>query len=148
MTEQQKFDGFTDEERDAMKAHAKELKTAARRGSKASAADGEADLLESIAKMPAEDAAIATRLHAIVKEVAPSLTPKTWYGQPAYANPAGKVVCFFQSRAKFKTRYCTLGFNEAAQLDDGDMWATAFALEALSPAVERKIADLVKRAAG
>jgi uncharacterized protein YdhG (YjbR/CyaY superfamily) len=137
------YEGFTTEERAAMKERAKELKKSSRRSS---AADGEADLLASIAEMPADDRVMAERIHAIVKENAPSLTPRTWYGQPAYAK-AGKVVCFFQSRAKFKTRYATLGFNEEANLDDGAMWPTAFALTSLSKADEKRIAELVKRAA-
>jgi uncharacterized protein YdhG (YjbR/CyaY superfamily) len=138
------YDGFTEEERAAMKERAKELKTKAKRSGKA---NDESDLLEKIAEMPEADRAIAERIHAIVRENAPDLTPTTWYGQPAYSKN-GKVVCFFQSSAKFKIRYCTLGFNEQANLDDGTMWATAFALTALSEADEKRVADLVRRAAG
>lgn len=137
-----KYDGFTDEERDAMKEHAKELKTAARRGS---ASDTESEVLAKIAEMPDADRALAERIHAVVKANAPALTPKLWYGQPAYAKN-GKVVCFFQAASKFKTRYATLGFNEAANLDDGTMWPTAFALTALSAADEARIGALVKQA--
>ncbi|WP_460518122.1 iron chaperone [Flindersiella endophytica] len=137
------YDGFTEEERAAMKERAKELKTKAKRSGKA---NGEAELLEKIAEMPDEDRVIAERIHAIVQENAPDLTPTTWYGQPAYSLD-GKVVCFFQSSAKFKTRYCTLGFNERANLDEGTMWATAFALTDLSPADEARVAELVRKAA-
>lgn len=133
---------FSAEERDAMKERAKELKAAA----KGKAAEDE--VLAKIAEMPADQRAIATRIHEIVREVAPQLAPKTWYGQPAYANADGQVVCFFQSADKFKTRYCTLGFNEAAQLDDGGMWATAFAIVELDDAAEQRVAELVRRAAG
>jgi uncharacterized protein YdhG (YjbR/CyaY superfamily) len=140
------YEGFTEDERAAMKEHAKEMKKAASRGPRASKADGEQDLLEKIAEMPEADRVIAERIHAIVKASAPDLTSKTWYGQPAYAK-AGKIVCFFQSAAKFKTRYATLGFNEAANLDEGTMWPTSFALTALTAADEKKIAELVKRAA-
>lgn len=137
------YEGFTAEERAAMKARAKELKTSRR----ASAADGEADLLASIAEMPESDRVMAERIHAIVKDHAPSLTPRTWYGQPAYSKN-GKVVCFFQSKAKFNARYATLGFNDPASLDEGTMWPTAFALTALGANEEKRIAELVKRAAG
>jgi uncharacterized protein YdhG (YjbR/CyaY superfamily) len=137
--------GFTAEERAAMRERAKEAKAETRRGSGGKKADGESDLLAKIAEMPDDDRAIATRLHEIVKANAPDLEPKTWYGQPAYAKD-GKVVCFFQSRAKFGTRYATLGFNEAARLDDGAMWPTAFALIELTAAVETKITALVKKA--
>ncbi|MCV0403873.1 MAG: DUF1801 domain-containing protein [Chloroflexi bacterium] len=133
-------EGWTDEERAAMKEHAKELKKAA--GKKG---DGEADVLEKIAEMPDSDRAMAERIHAIVKESAPELTSRTWYGMPAYAKD-GKVVCFFQSAAKFKARYATLGFNDAANLDDGAMWPTAFALTKLTRADEKRIAELVKKA--
>ncbi|MFC7451319.1 iron chaperone [Rhodococcus daqingensis] len=139
--------GFTDEERAAMKEHAQELKTAARRGSRAAKADGEADVLEKIAAMADSDRVMAERIHAIVKANAPDLSPKTWYGMPAYAK-AGKVVCFFQSAEKFKARYATLGFNDTANLDDGTMWPTAFALTTLTAADEKRIGELVKRAAG
>ena len=128
-----------------MKERANELKAESRRGKKNK--DGEADLLAKVAEMGKADRVIAERLHAIVKEKAPSLTPKTWYGMPAYAKD-DKVVCFFQSAGKFKTRYATLGFAEAATLDDGNMWPTAFAVTELTPAEEKKIAALVKKAAG
>ncbi|MCK2214540.1 DUF1801 domain-containing protein [Actinomadura sp. ATCC 31491] len=137
------FDGFSEEERAAMKEHAQELKKAARRGGKA---DGEQDVLEKIAEMEGSDREMAERVHAIVTSVAPHLTPKLWYGQPAYARN-GKIVCFFQPARKFKTRYATLGFNDAANLDDGDMWATAFALKGLSEQDAERIAALVKQAA-
>jgi uncharacterized protein YdhG (YjbR/CyaY superfamily) len=132
------YDGFTAEERDAMKERAKELKSA--RGK-----DGEADALEKIAEMPEQDRVIAARIHALVKEHAPELTAKTWYGSPAYAKD-GKIVCFFQSRDKFKYRYATLGFNDAATLDDGAMWPTAFAITELTASVEKQIAALLKKA--
>ena len=141
-----KFDGFTDDERAAMKEYAQELKTAARRGSKASKADGEADVLAKIAEMTGSDRALAERIHAIVEASAPELSPKTWYGMPAYAKD-GKIVCFFQSAAKFKARYATLGFNDPANLDDGTMWPTAFALTKLTAADEARIGALVKQAA-
>jgi uncharacterized protein YdhG (YjbR/CyaY superfamily) len=134
-------EGWTDEERAAMKEHAAELKKAA--GKKG---DGEADILEKIAEMPDEDRVMAERIHAIVKEAAPELTSRTWYGMPAYAKD-GKVVCFFQAAAKFKARYATFGFNDAASLDDGAMWATSFALTELTAADEKRIAELVKKAA-
>ena len=134
--------GFTAEEKAAMKERARELKA------EKSKADGEADVLAAIAKMPEPDRAMATRLHAIVKASAPALAPKTWYGMPAYANADGKVVCFFQAASKFGARYATFGFNDAAKLDDGAMWPTAFALKSLAAADERKIAALVKQAAG
>lgn len=138
-------EGFTEEERAAMKERAQELKAAARRGSRAGAADGEQDVLAKIAEMPEPDRAMAERLHAIVKATAPSLSPRTWYGMPAYALD-GKVVCFFQSAQKFKTRYATFGFSDTARLDDGDMWPTGFALARLTDAEERRIAALVKKA--
>ncbi|MEZ0072424.1 iron chaperone [Planotetraspora sp. GP83] len=141
-----KFDGFTDEERAAMKEHAQELKTAARRGSRATKADGERDVLAKIAEMAEADRVIAERLHAIIKASAPALSPKLWYGMPAYAKD-GKVVCFFQSAEKFKARYATLGFNDPANLDDGTMWPTAFALTELTADDEARIGTLVKQAA-
>ena len=137
--------GFTDEERAAMKERVQELKAEGRRGSKKGKADGESDVLAKIAEMPEPDRAMATRLHEIVKASAPDLSPRTWYGMPAYAKD-GKVVCFFQSARKFKSRYATFGFSDAAQLDDGAMWPTAFALASLSAAEEARIAALVKRA--
>src|SRR6476660_4746489 len=139
--------GFTDEERAAMRERAQELKAAARRGPRAGKADGESDVLAKIAEMPEPDRVMAERIHAIVKAAAPALTPRTWYGMPAYALD-GKVVCFFQSAQKFKTRYATLGFNEAAKLDDGAMWPTAFALTKLTTKEEVQIRTLVQKAVG
>ena len=123
------------------------MKAAARRGSRADKADGESDVLAKIAEMPESDRAMAERLHAIVKASAPALSPKTWYGMPAYALD-GKVVCFFQSAAKFGARYATFGFNDTAKLDDGTMWPTSFALKKLTAADEKKIVALVKKAVG
>jgi uncharacterized protein YdhG (YjbR/CyaY superfamily) len=137
--------GFTDEERDAMRERAQELKAAARRGPSAGKADAENAVLEKIAAMPAPDRAIGERLHAIIKASAPVLSPKLWYGMPAYAKD-GKVVCFFQSAQKFKTRYATLGFSDRANLDEGAMWPTAFALTELTAAEEARIVALVKKA--
>jgi uncharacterized protein YdhG (YjbR/CyaY superfamily) len=137
--------GFTGEERAAMKEHARGLKAAARRGPRAGKADGESELLAKIAEMTEPDRAMAGRLHALIKASAPTLAPRTWYGMPAYAKD-GKVVCFFQSGQKFKTRYATLGFSDAANLDDGAMWATAFALTELTAAEEARIGALVKKA--
>jgi len=136
-------EGWTDEERAAMKEHGRELKAAAR--SSKDRADGESDVLGKIAEMPEPDRAMAERLHAIIKAGAPSLSPRTWYGMPAYAKD-GKVVCFFQSAQKFKTRYGTFGFSDAANLDEGAMWPTAFALKELTAADEARIGELVKRA--
>jgi uncharacterized protein YdhG (YjbR/CyaY superfamily) len=135
------FKGFTDEERVAMKERAQELKAAARAGK----ADGESDVLAKIAEMPEPDRAMADRLHAIIRASAPVLSPKTWYGMPAYARD-GNVVCFFQSAQKFKTRYATFGFSDKANLDEGAIWPTAFALTELTPAEEARIAALVKKA--
>jgi uncharacterized protein YdhG (YjbR/CyaY superfamily) len=138
--------GFTDEERAAMKERALELKAEARRGTQASKkADGESDVLAKIAEMQGSDQAMAKRLHAIVKASAPALSPRTWYGMPAYAKD-GKVVCFFQSAQKFKSRYATFGFSDAANLDEGAMWPTSFALKKLTAAEEAKIGALVKKA--
>ena len=137
--------GFTDEERAAMKERAQELKAAARRGPRAAKADGESDVLAKIAEMAEPDRSMAERLHALVKASAPALSPRTWYGMPAYAKD-GKVVCFFQSAQKFKSRYATLGFSDTANLDEGDMWPTAFALKELTAAEEARIAALVKKA--
>jgi uncharacterized protein YdhG (YjbR/CyaY superfamily) len=134
---------FTDEERAAMRERAREQKAAARRG--ANAADGESDVLAKIAEMPEDDRVMAERIHALVKTTAPILTPRTWYGMPAYAKD-GTVVCFFQSAHKFKSRYATFGFNQKANLDEGNMWPTAFALKKLTRADEAKIRALVKRA--
>ena len=138
-------EGFTDEERAAMKERAREVKTAARRGPRADTADGERDVLAKIAEMPEPDRVMAGRIHAIVMASAPSLSPRTWYGMPAYARD-GKVVCFFQSAQKFKTRYATLGFSDEANLDEGAMWPTAFALAELTAADEARIGALVKKA--
>ncbi|HSK93090.1 MAG TPA: DUF1801 domain-containing protein [Candidatus Angelobacter sp.] len=137
--------GWTDEERAAMKEHAEELKRAKKRGGKASKADGESDVLEKIAEMPDADRAMAERIHSIVKEAAPDLAPRTWYGMPAYAKD-GKVVCFFTAASKFNERYASFGFNAAANLDEGSMWPTAWALTRLSKADEKEIARLVKKA--
>ncbi|GAA2399434.1 hypothetical protein Cme02nite_08330 [Catellatospora methionotrophica] len=140
----EKYDGFTEEERGAMKDRAGELKAAARRP-RGAKADEESAVLEKIAEMGDADRAIAERLHAIIKENAPDLTARLWYGMPAYARD-GKVLCFFQNAQKFKTRYCTLGFNDVASLDDGTMWPTAYALTKLTAADETRIAALVKKA--
>jgi uncharacterized protein YdhG (YjbR/CyaY superfamily) len=140
------YDGFTDEERAAMKERAQELKSGARRG-RGAKADGESDVLAKIVEMPEADRGMAERLHALIKECAPGLTPKTWYGMPAYAKD-GKVVCFFQAADKFNARYATFGFNDTAHLDDGTMWPTAFALTRLTAADEKVIATLVRKAAG
>ncbi len=139
--------GFTDEERAAMKERAQELKAAGRRGPRAAKADGEHDVLAKIAEMLEPDRSMAERLHAIVKASAPALSPRTWYGMPAYALD-GRVVCFFQSAQKFKSRYATFGFSDAANLDEGNMWPTAFALVNLTAAEEARIGALVKRAIG
>jgi hypothetical protein len=138
--------GFSADERAAMKEHAAELKAAAKRG-KATAADGEADVLGKIAEMSDSDRAMAERIHAVVMEAAPQLEPKTWYGMPAYAK-GGKLVCFFQPAAKFKSRYATFGFESGASLDEGNLWPTAYALTKLTAAEEAQIAALVKKAAG
>jgi uncharacterized protein YdhG (YjbR/CyaY superfamily) len=140
-----KSKGFTDEERAAMKERAQELKAEARRGPRADKSDGESAVLAKIAEMPEPDRAMAKRLHAIIKASAPALSPKTWYGMPAYAKD-GKVVCFFQSAHRFKSRYATVGFNDAANLDEGAMWPTSFALTELTAAEEAKIGALVKKA--
>ena len=132
---------WTDEERAAMTEHAKEMK-AAKRGGKT---DGEADILAKIAAMPKADRVMAERFHALVKETAPDLTPRTWYGMPAYSKD-GKLICFFQAADKFKARYATFGFEENAKLDDGSMWPTSWALTKLTPDVEKKIAALIKKA--
>ena len=139
--------GFTDEERAAMRERAQELKAAARRGPRADTADGESDVLAKIAEMPQPDRAMAERLHAVVEASAPALSPRTWYGMPAYAKD-GSVVCFFQSAQKFKTRYATFGFSDKANLDEGAMWPTAFALKELTATGEARIVALVKKAVG
>jgi uncharacterized protein YdhG (YjbR/CyaY superfamily) len=134
-----KKEGFTAEEKAAMKARARELKAHE---------DGESAVRDAIAAMSPKDRTIAKRLHELIKGAAPDLTPKTWYGMPAYANKDGKVVCFFRDAGKFKDRYATFGFNDAAKLDDGSMWPTAFALTELTAADEKKIGALVKKAVG
>ena len=138
--------GFTDAERSAIKERSQELKVESRRGQQGAKKDGESDLLAKIAEMPEPDRAMAERVHEIVRTSAPDLSPKTWYGMPAYAKE-GKVVCFFQSADKFKARYATFGFNDTANLDEGAMWPTAFALKELTAAAEAEIAALVKKAA-
>ena len=138
--------GFSDDERAAMRERVAEQKAEARRGPGAGNADGEKDVLAKIAEMPEPDRAMAKRIHAIVKASAPALSPKTWYGMPAYAKD-GKVICFFQSARKFKSRYATFGFSDEARLDAGDMWPTAFALKHLTAAEESRIGALVKKAA-
>jgi uncharacterized protein YdhG (YjbR/CyaY superfamily) len=140
---QKTYEGFTAEERDAMKERAKELKATARKGAKA--ADEEAAVLEKIAELEGTDRAIAERLHAIVKANAPDLTPRLWYGMPAYAKD-GKVLCFFTPASKFKERYATFGFNGQANLDEGSMWPTSFALTKLTAADAAKLGALVKKA--
>ena len=134
------FKGFTDEERAAMRERVQELR--------ADNADGERAVLAKIAEMPEPDRAMGERLHAIIKASAPTLSPKTWYGMPAYANKDGRVVCYFQTAHKFNSRYATFGFNDAAHLDEGAMWPTSFALKQLTAAEEARIAALVKKAVG
>ena len=136
--------GFSDEEKAAMKARAKELKAEER--IRKNRAEGEKAVQEAIAAMAEPDRTMATRVHEIITTNAPDLMPKTWYGMPAYANADGKAICFFQSAQKFKSRYSTLGFNDSANLDEGDMWPTAYAVSKLTPTVEAKIAALVKKA--
>ena len=136
---------FTDEERAAIQERAREVKSAARRGSRADKADGERDVLAKIAEMPESDRTMAERIHAIIKASAPALSPKLWYGMPSYAKD-GKVVCFFQAADKFKSRYATFGFNDDANLDEGTMWPTSFALTELTAADEARIGALVKKA--
>ena len=133
--------GFTKEERAAMRERAKELKAEERK------ADGESALLAKIAEMEGSDRVLAEKIHELVKANAPDLLPKTWYGMPAYADEYGKVVCFFKCAEKFDSRYATFGFNDAANLDEGAMWATSFALTELTPAEEKKLSGLVKKAA-
>lgn len=142
---ERKSKGFSGEERAAMRERARELEAEARRGPRAEKADGESDVLAKIAEMPEPDRSMAKRLHAIIKACAPGLSPRTWYGMPAYAKE-GKVVCFFQGARKFKSRYATLGFSDEANLDEGAMWPTAFALRELTAADEARIGALVKRA--
>ena len=142
--EMKKSDGFSAEEKAAMKERAKELKAETRANKKK--AEGEKDLLEKIAEMPEPDQSLASRIHEIVTESAPDLWPKTWYGMPAYANKDGKIICFFQAAKKFNSRYATFGFQQDANLDDGNMWPTSFALIKLTNAEEAKIKALVKKA--
>jgi uncharacterized protein YdhG (YjbR/CyaY superfamily) len=139
MSTAKKKESFSAEERAAMRARAKELKAAA---------DGESAVRDALAEMSKDDRAIGERIHAIVREAAPDLLPKTWYGMPAYANKEGKVVCFFRNAEKFKERYAMLGFNDSANIDDGSMWPVAFALTELTAADEAKIRKLVKKAVG
>ena len=143
----EKFDGFTAEEREAMKERAKELKAAARRGSRGKKADEEGAVLAKIAEMPESDRVMAERIHAVVTAAAPVLAPKLWYGMPAYARD-GKVVCFFQAADKFKSRYATFGFNDTARLDEGTMWPTSFALTELTADDEARVDALVRKAVG
>ncbi|MCX4959243.1 iron chaperone [Streptomyces virginiae] len=144
---EEQADGFTDAERDAIKQRAQELRATGRRGSRAAKPDPEVEVLAKIAEMEDADRVLAERLHAIIRAAAPDLSPKLWYGMPAYAK-AGKVLCFFQSAQKFKTRYATLGFSDPANLDEGTMWPTSYALTKLTPADETLIAELIERAAG
>jgi uncharacterized protein YdhG (YjbR/CyaY superfamily) len=137
-------DGFSAQERAAIKERAAELRAEGKKGSKK--ADGLQAVLDSIAEMAPEDRALAERVHVTVTATAPELLPKTWYGMPAYANADGKVVCFFQDSGKFNYRYSTLGFQDTANLDDGDLWPVAYALEAWSPLVEKKVVELVRAA--
>jgi uncharacterized protein YdhG (YjbR/CyaY superfamily) len=139
------FEGFTGEERAAMRQRGQELKAAARRGPRAGKADGESDVLAKIAEMAEPDRVMAERLHAVITASAPALSPRTWYGMPAYAKD-GKVVCFFQSAQKFNTRYATFGFSDVANLDEGAMWPVTFALTELTTASEARIGALVKKA--
>src|SRR2546427_5469720 len=140
-----KFTGFMDEERAAMKERVQELKTSADRGPRADKADGESAVLAKIAEMREPDRAMAKRIHAIIKASAPALSPRTWYGMPAYAKD-GEVLCFFQPAQKFKTRYSTLGFSDAANLDEGAMWPVVFALKELKATEEARISALVRKA--
>ena len=141
--ETQKSKGFTAEEKAAMKERAKELKAEARANK--NKAEGESDVLAKIAELQGTDRAMARRIHEIIKASAPALSPKTWYGMPAYANKDGKVVCFFTAASKFNSRYATFGFNDDAKLDEGAMWPTSFALKELTAAEEKKISALVKK---
>src|SRR2546423_6118587 len=142
---QRSYEGFTDDERSAMKERAKELKAGARRGSRAAKADGESEVLAKIAEMPEADRVLGERLHAVITASAPDLSPRLWYGMPAYARD-GKIVCHFQCAQKFNSRYATLGFSDQANLDEGAMWPTAFALTELTAADEARIGALVKKA--
>jgi uncharacterized protein YdhG (YjbR/CyaY superfamily) len=140
------FQGFTEEERAAMKDRAQELKAAARRGSRANKADGEREVLAKIAEMREPDRVLAERLHTLIKASVPALSPRLWYGMPAYAKD-GKLICFFQTAEKFKARYATLGFSDNANLDEGSMWPTSFALTELTAVDVARIEELLKRAA-
>lgn len=139
---------FSNEEREAMREHVREMKATRRRGNPPDKTELENQVLEKIAQMPSADRVIAERIHAIVMANASSLSPKLWYGMPAYANEDGQVVCFFQNAQKFKTRYATLGFSDKARLDEGSMWATSFAVKGLTASDEARIGALVKRAVG
>ena len=141
---------WTDEERAAMQESARERKTASKRSPEEERAAGLQDLQDSLAKMPADDRAMGERIHEIVSDAAPTLVPRTWYGMPAYATEGkdGKTIAFFKAKSKFRVRYSTFGFQPDAKLDDGDMWATEFAVINLTPAVEGRIAELIKKAAG
>ena len=139
--------GFTDEERAAMREHAREVRMARRRSPKDAEANGEADVISAIASMPEPDRILAGKVHALIREHAPSLVPRTWYGMPAYSKD-GNVMCFFQGAYKFKARYATLGFSDKADLDDGTMWPVAYALKELNPSDEETLAALVKKALG
>ncbi|HET7243387.1 MAG TPA: DUF1801 domain-containing protein [Streptosporangiaceae bacterium] len=139
------YEGFTEEERDAMKQRAQELKAAGRRGSRADKADGTSEVLAKIAEMQEPDRVMGERLHALIKASAPDLSPRLWYGMPAYAK-GGKIVCHFQPAQKFKTRYATLAFSDAANLDEGAMWPTSYAVTTLTAADEARIAALVRQA--
>jgi len=141
------YEGFTDEERSAMKERAKEFKAPARRGSRGGKADGESEVLAKIAEMTEPDRGLAERLHAVIKASAPGISPTTWYGMPAYAKD-GKVICFFQPAQKFKSRYATLGFSDKANLDEGAMWPVYYAVTELTAADEARIGALVKKAVG
>ena len=138
---------WTDEERAAMQESARERKASSKRTPEEERAEGEADVLAKIAEMPDADRVMAERLHALVTEAAPNFVPRTYYGMPAYSKD-GKVICFFQAKSKFKVRYSTFGFQPDAKIDDGEMWPVAFAVNELTPAAEKRIADLVKKAAG
>jgi uncharacterized protein YdhG (YjbR/CyaY superfamily) len=143
----EKYAGFTEEEKAAMKERAKELKTASRRSAKGGKVDGESEVLAKIAEMAEPDRSMAERLHALIMASAPALSPRTWYGMPAYELD-GKIICHFQGAQKFNMRYATVGFSDKADLDEGEFWPVAFALKQLTPAVEIKIATLVKKAVG
>jgi uncharacterized protein YdhG (YjbR/CyaY superfamily) len=144
MSTTKKNDGFSEAERDAMRARAQELKAQGRSGQKK--ADNEQAVLDAIAEMPAADRSIAERIHALVTANAPELLPRTWYGMPAYGKPDGKLVCFFKAASKFEGRYAMLGFEDAATLDNGPMWPVVFAIVEWTPAVEKKVVALVKAA--